>query len=777
MSVSTVGHRLALAALASCFAGSLSTGAAHALTSATDQDQARQRDVVMREFDPAEFSAQAEKLPTGLVKAIGRDLDITAEQYLARAAAAKVAGEVVASLRDVISAAWLDGQALHVAVQDKSAEAKVAATGATVHVGDSLTDALAAARSQGQVVYADRQRDQLVPVESDIIAQPAQTSRPASEPEPRDQDKLLGGYRYLTADSLFEYQCTAAFNGTNGDDRPTSLTAGHCAQQESGTTSGPIDLLGLALPDHAEGDAAEEDEPGLVESLLPDDLTGEEEEEETGAGEFAEDSTRFGDGHDAALLEITEDRWQLRPEIAAMAGANKQGRGLPIYDSIDAVVGAPLCTLGGASGWTCGKLLDTESTIPVSGVKVSGFMHDACTLPGDGGGPIVVGHYALGVNSGSTWSTSDCGDVETKEAAPVAVGYAVSGGKRNAAALYKDHWDLSIWVGTPEIIAPVEGDVTGMKPTIRGRIDAAAGATVVVEVDGTESVEAEVQPDGRWSAPITKALPSGQHNYTVTAFHTPAAGNEPTTSDTVTETFEVAEVATLSVRNPTDNETTTISAPRFVGTGDPGARITLQFDGETTATAVEDDGTWTVSPPETPRAGRFNATVTQDTGDTTDSVTVKRIGVVPGAPLVNPPDGEVTSGYVVTGTAIPSSTIALRVEPAQNTSTENSPAQASEHVAVTDDDGTWAIGLDNLSPGLLSVSAVQAVDDLTSERSAAVALEVTDIAAGATRAPADDDIVHTGSSAGPLIVAGLALLALGTVGALVARRRHRGSAA
>ncbi|WP_166349506.1 Ig-like domain-containing protein [Phytoactinopolyspora limicola] len=790
MGARAVGQRLTLATLTSSLVFAAATGVGAAAITDEEFDEAPVPDVVMRDFDPAEFSAPAAELPADLVAAIERDLGISPQRYLARAAAAKVAVDVVDSLGELVSSAWLDGETLHVSVNNRGDTAVVAATGASVHVGDALADAVRAARSQGQIAFADRRADNLVPVEAAISAEPALSSD-APDIGPW-AERLSGGFAIVTEHDDGFATCSAGFNGTTAEAGPAAITAAHCAGGGPTGVDGPISVAGSDRLVADDTDEAGTDEADTDDNTLLDDLTDgllkpdESAEEPNTDGDLVARDISFGGGHDMAVLDVLRDDVGLRPRVAAPDGAAGQGRSLPVFDAIAPLAGAPACKAGVSSGWTCGTVVATEATVPVNGEDVTGFLLDACAVPGDGGGPIVVGYYAVGVVSGSTRTDADCAG--PAQDVQVSVGYPLTSGEPKVGALHGSGWRLAVHVGAPEVKAPVDGDVTGQRPTFRGRIDAAAGANVTVRIDG-ETVEAAVKADGSWRIPVEEPLTPGRHTYTITAAHTPVGGERVVTSAPVEGSFEVAEVATLVVQSPTSGETTTAAQPRFSGTGDPGARITLAFDGSSTAAIVADDGTWSLSPSPAERAGRFDATITQETTASTDDVAVERIGIVPGAPMVVASEEEPDGGYSFRGTAAPGSTVAVRVQPGDSTNSSDSGEAADpgmgdsaadagtrvgEHVTVADTDGQWKVESVDLPPGRYAVSAVQAVDDLTSERSAAVALEIgaqPTESARADAAASEDDLAQTGSVVGGPVMAAVVLLMAGGVIFVTAHRR------
>lgn len=794
MSVAAVGRRIALASVTSSLLCGMTLSAV--ASGQPSPDSMAEPDVQMEDIDPADFDQQAATLPADLVEAIDRDLDMSAERYLATAAAARVAVDVVDSLGEIVTAAWLDGTKLHIAVRDRADVAAAAATGAEVHVGDGLTDAVAAARGQGQLAYADRREGEVVPVEAELSGGPARDSHQASQVDEPNPGAVPGGYGYWAHDAENIYRCTGGFNGASADGEPRTLTSALCSQGDSGLLDGGVGLLGAVVDDLLDGEiadtgeAAESDTESGADGVAGDGAADEpvQDQQDVSAdgyvATFAEDAVASTDGRDFAQLQLTDgEEWTLPPRVAP-PGTSEDG-GVTIHDVMRPIAGAPVCAAGSVSGWTCGTVVSSAVTdVPVGDSQVSGFLFDACALPGDHGGPIISGHYALGISSASTWTGTDYDTVPDPETPQVALGSALAGGDASAGQAYGDEWNLAVHVGTPDVRAPEDGDVTGPEPTIRGYVEAAAGATVVVDVDDAGRVEAEVDVDGRWRAPVHEPLEPGTHSYTVTVEHAAAGSAVSATSET-SGTFEVSDVASLVVQEPAENETVDSNQPVFAGTGDPGARIILEFDGETTTTMVDEDGNWELSPTDTPRAGRFDALVTQEVGDGSTEVEVSGIGVMPSAPLVVGPGGELAPGVPLAGTAVPGSTVAARIvsaaeQPEQAEQAEltervedEEPPPGRERLATTDEEGHWEIELDDLPPGTYTATAVQAVDDLTSERSASVRFEVADTSSGERRTIEleEDDLAETGRSPLPAIVAALLLVGLGTAGVVVHRRR------
>jgi hypothetical protein len=128
-------------------------------------------------------------------------------------------------------------------------------------------------------------------------------------------------------------------------------------------------------------------------------------------------------------------------------------------------------------------------------------------------------------------------------------------------------------------------------PTLSGTTDASPGTVVRVGVDA-QTLTALVQPTGVWNV-TAAALPDGTR--TVTASVTDPAGNDGTqtqslTVDTAAPFVTIAGGATAS---------TDALAPTLMGSSDaaPGTTVAVSIAGHPLTTALQADGTWTVTSP------------------------------------------------------------------------------------------------------------------------------------------------------------------------------------
>ncbi|WP_298328498.1 S1 family peptidase [Haloactinopolyspora sp.] len=768
MSGSSYGHRaharLARVSLISLLTSAFTVAGVHSADSATAAEPAETPAVQMQDFSPDDFVDRAGLLPEDLVAAVRRDLGLSAQEYLARAATAHRAAAVVDSLGSAVRSAWLVEDDLHVAVDTQADATAARAAGAEVHVGDGLTDALAAAQAQDKLAYIDREAGRVVPIDADLEGEPVGRSGLTA------QSSWRGGDGFAVSDLLMDYRCSTGFAGTSADGATRILTAGHCGSAEDGLFTSPVRAL------------------DLPQAVVTSPELGDTWAEHIGdpVGEFVTDSFAFGDGKDAGLIDVTAEDWDVRPEVTSPA-ASGDAAGVQVLDSIDPIAGAVACSSGTTSGWTCGHVLAANTSAKVSGSDVTGFLFDACVLPGDSGGAIMTGPYALGINSGSTWQSADCSTGAVSPASTgtdVSLGYAVSGGTDSIEKLYGDEWDLLVHVGAPTITSPDDQATVGATPTMSGTVAAAAGATVEISIDGAAPLETTVGPEGRWSVPVTEPLEPGSHSFEATASHTAVTSDTAATGDTVTGTFTVAPVASLNPTWPRAGDTTTTKRPTFTGTGQPGATVELRVGSDVRATTtVSKDGSWAITPESHLAAGRFDVVLTQQVDEESSSVTVRQVGLKPGAPVITSPrPGEALDAtHRISGLAAPGATVSLHLNPSDETAAE---ADGGDARVRAGDDGAWAVELAGPMPdGSQTVVATQSVDGLRSEPSAAVSFAV-DQRVGTTRSGGTlkgfagrDSVTGTGSATSSLLWAwGVAVLLIAAaVVAGTAWRRRRTS--
>lgn len=715
-------------------------GSVFASSTAAQADE--QVPVSVPTFAADDFIELAAQLPATLREAIERDLGVAPEQYLANAETARAASDAATVLRDRgidVLGTSINGNDVTINVASEADAAAVEASGASVVVGplaalDTQREVQPAADHKGGYGYAYQ----------------------VTEPDENGQFELS--------------RCSVGFSGFDTDGNSRFLTAGHCGvSEDTGEQfTYPVHHIDLDAPIWATEDwAAEFPGPDL--------------------GEFVPGSFHFGQGNDGGLVDVTGADWTPVPQVAGWGG----GSGAPdeasvtIRGPIDAVAGAQACKSGATSGWTCGEILVPAQETPVGEQDVVGFIFNACVLGGDSGGSVVVGNYALGVNSGSTHEGRlECDSWEPAQSpnagdADFSIGYSVATGEYNALTLLGNQWELAVAVSTPVVATPEDGGETGPRPTFTGTVEAARSTHKVrVVIDGESTYEARITDDGTFSVPVEDALAPGEHTYAVTASY----GNF-SRSETVEGSFTSteAQVEQLTVASPTDGQTTGNARPAFSGTGQPGATVTLAVGDDAFGEAtVGDDGSWTLTPSaDLPAGQRFDAIVTQSFEGDTQAVTVADLGItVPAVTIAEPEDGSTVPGDVVfSGTAHPGATLGLAIEGTVTESSERIQTAADEWEGDLEvsEDGTWtftpAEPLENGEYTLTASATVEGGDPELTTSEASVSFTVA--------AEGDDDggeLPDTGSSNTWMIVVGVALLALGGV-AIAIRARRGGTTA
>lgn len=696
---------------------------------------------VLETFDAADLVAEAAELPAGLKDAIQRDLGISAEDYLANAYAAKSASDVAASLEAGgvgIEGVVIDGQDVTLYVSAEADVEAAAAVGAKVEVGEPPSED-----------YSDL------------------------EWEAKADHK--GGYGYAFEADGGIFRCSVGFSGYSPEGTDRFLTAGHCGVD--GETYEEVDA-----PIHH----IELDEPIFDTDDWANDFPGPE------LGAITAGSMTFGPGvhNDGGLIDVTGDFTGL-PQVAGWGGGSgaPDAESVTIHDSIEAVVGAQACKSGATSGWTCGEITEAESTVEFgTGETVTGVIFSACMLGGDSGGSIVVGNFALGVNSGSTWESCDDDPNDN-----FGIGYAVAGGEYNASALFGDEWELNVAVNTPAInTAGATEDGT----TLNGAVDqAGANHRVTVTVDGVGDFEADLDADGKFAIDAGALEVGTEYTYSAQAFYGNFSQSEVATGSFTVE--EAVQVADLVVSSPSDDQTTSNPRPPFEGTGEPGADITLLVgENELGAATVGDGGNWTLEPEsDLPTGVRFDATVRQTAGEDVQDVTVAGLGVsLPEITVTAPEDGSEVAGDVTfTGTSFPGASIGLQIEGTVSeaddaapsfgaASDEFAPAEEDEDMDTwegdfeIDDEGNWTFTpAEPLADGEYTLTAQAMLEDGDPELSSSETTADFTVVTEDTGDEGDDELPDTGSSSLPIILIGVGLLAAG--GAAFAIRRRNANVA
>ncbi|NMD59881.1 UNVERIFIED_ORG: hypothetical protein FNL38_10180 [Nocardia globerula] len=352
----------------------------------------------------------ADQLPAELVEAISRDLKISPQEYLDRAAKAQELGAYAESFRSSrpgdYAGSWmnLDGQPV-VAVTSADAARVAAADGFVTHVAPvsagSLEQSLAdvngwIAKLPGDIATAvsstsiDVLNNQVV---VDVANSPV--GKALNLPTMLENTKIrlspdgggaidaraLGGDIYVTSPGPIRETptedisvCSFGFNAVDSHDNALNISAGHCNKAEG--TAAPV-----YLPN-----------PQNIDDSLQ-------------VGNFAQSAVgKAGEELDYSVIKLNQAGVDAGLDRASVRGAG--GTTLEITGTARPVIGAPMCKSGQASSFTCGVVAADQVEIQLvrpggESRTVRGFAGTACTLAGDSGGAIVTGTLALGITSGS----------------------------------------------------------------------------------------------------------------------------------------------------------------------------------------------------------------------------------------------------------------------------------------------------------------------------------------------------------------------------------------
>ncbi len=134
---------------------------------------------------------------------------------------------------------------------------------------------------------------------------------------------------------------------------------------------------------------------------------------------------------------------------------------------------------------------------------------------------------------------------------------------------------------TPVILTPLNGDVTSIRPTASGTVNATEGRVYVWIVEGDVSTlfcEAEVV-DNTWVCTVGYNLENSTE-YTIRASWSNGTDQSSTMSEPVTFTTQGAEVAQISIKSPADGSVLSADYPViFTGTAAPNTPVDVYVDG------------------------------------------------------------------------------------------------------------------------------------------------------------------------------------------------------
>jgi streptogrisin C len=307
----------------------------------------------------------------GLLAAMQRDLDLTAEQARDRLVAERAARSVEAELRARLGAAyggaWLSADGgLVVGVTSEAHAATIRAAGAQPRVVARSAGQLDAARAvldrhaaQARGVhawYVDPPSNSVVVVAdraaaghafaADSGASGAGIRIVTAAEAPRPMYDVRGGDQYLINGNTL---CSVGFSVAGG-----FVTAGHCGGVGSGTA---------------------------------------------GYNNVSQGSVRGASfpGNDYGWVQVNSS-WTPQPWVNNYAGGN-----VTVAGSQEAAIGASVCRSGRTTGWRCGLIQAKNVTVNYAQGAVYGLTQsNACAEGGDSGGAWISGNQAQGVTSGGS---------------------------------------------------------------------------------------------------------------------------------------------------------------------------------------------------------------------------------------------------------------------------------------------------------------------------------------------------------------------------------------
>ncbi|MGW4375244.1 carbohydrate-binding protein [Streptomyces albidoflavus] len=338
-----------------------------------------------------------------LLRAMERDLGLTAAEARQRIAGEAAATDIAATLKKRLGASFAgarvtgDGATLIVATTDPAERRAITAAGARAELAGHGLAKLEAAKA-GLDAAAGRRAPEGVPLwyvdttasrvvlqatdrgAADRFAAAAGVDRDlvkvvrASE-EPRTYADLRGGDAYYMGGSG---RCSVGFPVKRGASQAGFVTAGHCGTVGTTTTG---------VNQQAQG--------SFQGSTFP--------------------------GRDYAWV-ATNANWTPRNLVNGYGNAD-----VTVAGSTQALVGASICRSGSTTGWRCGTVQQLNTSVTYPQGTVSGVTRTSvCAEPGDSGGSFISGNQAQGMTSGGSGNCSQGGTTYFQPLAPALSAYGLT---------------------------------------------------------------------------------------------------------------------------------------------------------------------------------------------------------------------------------------------------------------------------------------------------------------------------------------------------------------
>ncbi|MEU0442164.1 MULTISPECIES: alpha-lytic protease prodomain-containing protein [unclassified Streptomyces] len=410
----------------------------------------------------------ADRPAAGLLRAMQRDLGLTAEEASQRlvneAEAGTRAGLLRTALGDRFAGAWLNGRTasgLTVATTSSDDTAAIRAQGAEPAVVDSSLDELKAVKEKldsatvrnragsvaldAPVWYVDVRTNRVVlqgtsraAAERVLRAAGLQRDRRVavrvSDEQPRALADIVGGDAYYIDDT---FRCSVGFSVTK-DTQQGFVSAGHCGQPGSTTAGANTAPQGV-----------------FQQSVFP--------------------------GKDMSWIAVNSD-WTATPQVRGAGGSLVQVSG-----AVRALVGASVCRSGSTTGWHCGTIQQENVSVRYAEGRVDGLTRtDVCAEPGDSGGPYISGAQGQGTLSGGS---GDCTRGGTTYYQPLTATLADFG--------------LTLTTATPESTVPAP-ETHAADAWVKGRVYAAGTTVTYGEVRYVCLQDHQAQ--SAWSPELAPAL-------------------------------------------------------------------------------------------------------------------------------------------------------------------------------------------------------------------------------------------------------------------------------
>ncbi|MFP8964003.1 carbohydrate-binding protein [Streptomyces nanhaiensis] len=331
-----------------------------------------------RKADARQASSALSSLPPGLLKAMQRDLGLTAGQAKDRlvneSRAGAAAGELRLALGGDFAGAWVagdDAATLTVATTDASDARRISAKGARAKVVEHTLAELEAAKAgldraaekgsttAAPVWYVDVRTNSVVVHASDTAKARAFAEAAGADSDlvrvvksaekPRPLYDLRGGDAYYMGGGG---RCSVGFPVTRGSQQGFA-TAGHCGR--TGTSVSGYNQVALGT---------------FQGSSFP--------------------------GNDYAWVAANSN-WTATPYVKTSSGS------VQVAGSTQAAVGASICRSGSTTGWHCGTIQQHNTSVTYPEGTITGVTRTSvCAEPGDSGGSYISGNQAQGVTSGGS---------------------------------------------------------------------------------------------------------------------------------------------------------------------------------------------------------------------------------------------------------------------------------------------------------------------------------------------------------------------------------------